>query len=653
MLGISIGRIPTSFFVPGCQETSICTSWKYLWLDRICLVRPYKLDVDKFYMKNFLLFLGAVTALLCSCTILFSQSARSGVVRFTMDEVTDLFMPPDLHVDIDFEDANGNNVLEATESGIIKLRIKNTGGKADQIKISVLPEAPYKNLSLAQTEITTSLAKEESRTFSFPIDASIDVPTGRFRYKIKVQEPLGFDIDAVLVLPTFEYQRARLKVQGVAIVDAGLGLKAINNNPDGKVQRGEVVKAFIAIQNIGRGPATGITYKIVSTDPNVMLLSDTGVAKSVSGRLNPMNVGQDESVSVRLSVNNNYSSTSKYLPVFIQVTEDKGYGNINTYNVPIPLGESPDAISIVDIDGDYNRLLAQQKVKVESSDNRISSSNIIRDISIAPSGYPLYANAIAIVLGAEENQYGVAPAPYARRDAELMASYFKSSLGIKPENVLVKTNSNITKNALEDIFNANYGHLKSMVTKGVTDVFVYYSGHGIPDFDSKGESDVYMFPYDARREYIRERGYSLNRLYSELNDLGAKSVTVILDACFSGSSRQSQTILAQNISNTKGVAWNDFSARPWETNPNFRLFTSSTGSETSLGNDQSQSGLFTYYLACGLQGDADLDSNGKITMTELVEFVTEKVQTAARKVRSSSQTPQFYGNSEFVIESIK
>lgn len=582
---------------------------------------------------------------------LYAQSAHSKVIRVSFDDVTELFMPPELHVDVNFTDANGNNVLEATESGKINLTIRNLGGKADNVKVSVLPEGDYSSLKLSKYEYVSSLASESVTDFSFPISASIDVPTGKFRYKIKVQEPLGFDIDAVLVLPTFEYQRAKLKVQGVSIIDAGRGLKALNNNPDGKVQRGEVVMASIALQNIGRGKASGITYKIESTDSNVMLLSDTGVAHSLSGNLTPMEVGQDEKVAIRLSVNNNYTSKSKYLPVYISVQEDKGYGNISSYNVPIPLGESPDAIQIVDIDGDYQQLLAQQKVSVESSDNRITSTSIIRDISIAPAGTPLFSNAVAVVLGAEENMYGVAPAPYAKRDAELMATYFKTSLGIK--NVFLKTNADLTKNALEDIFNANYGALKGLVDKGVTDVFVYYSGHGMPELDSNGYPDVYMFPYDARREYVKERGYSLNRLYSELNNLGAKSVTVILDACFSGSSRQSQTILAQNISNTKGVAWNDFSSRPWETNPNFRLFTSSTGSETSLGNDMSQSGLFTYYLACGMQGDADLDSNGKITMTELVVFVTEKVMEAAKKVRSSSQTPQFYGNSEFVIERIR
>ena len=93
--------------------------------------------------------------------------------------------------------------------------------------------------------------------------------------------------------------------------------------------------------------------------------------------------------------------------------------------------------------------------------------------------------------------------------------------------------------------------------------------------------------------------------------------------------------------------------RPWDTNPNFRVFTSSTEDQTSLGYDQSQSGLFTYFLATGLQGDADKDGDGIIKLNELVEYVTVNVTTESQKIRGGAQSPQFYGDGNFIIEKIK
>ena len=165
-----------------------------------------------------------------------------------------------------------------------------------------------------------------------------------------------------------------------------------------------------------------------------------------------------------------------------------------------------------------------------------------------------------------------------------------------------------------------------------------------------GGKDVFLIPYDVGKDWISEDGYSLNKLYKDLASLNAKSVTVILDACFSGSSRTSEVFQSQSIANQKFVIVDETDMeQPWLNNPSFRVFTSSRGDQTSQANDRTRSGRFTYYLAVGLQGDADTDANGKVTMQELVEFVTESVD----KETSGQQTPQFNGNADFVVEVIR
>lgn len=596
--------------------------------------------------------------LLCGIIAFFhynavAQSVTTKAITFSIEDVSDLFMPPELYVDIDFIDRNGNRILEALEDGCIRLTVSNKGGKSDAVSVFVQPDRKVTGLIFDKQTYFTSIMQNGKSVFEFPISADVDIPTDSVKFDIRVSEPMGYDIAATMILSTYEFQKSSMKVQGVSIYDYGKGLKALNGNPDGKMQKGEVVKAVVALQNVGSGEAKDVNYVITTTDPNIFLLTANGPAKELSGTLDDFLVGEAKDISFRLSANNNYSQKGRYLPVYISVREKAGFGNIDSCNVPISLGTAPEKPKIIEIKGEKDKLLAQQQTKVYSSSDRISSSIKIRDITLAPVGDPLYENAVAVVIGAEKNSYGVAPAPYAARDAKVIAEYFRTSLGIR--DVKLCTDEEVTGNALSDLFDRRFGRLSNVVVPGETDVFVFYSGHGIPDTDKEGKQDVFLFPYDARKELVRERGYSLNKLYADLNSLNAKSVTVILDACFSGSSRQTATFRTENISNAKGVRINlaNMSSHPWDTNPNFRVFTSSTGDQTSLGFDMSQSGLFTYFLALGLQGEADADSDGIIRMDELVDYVTGKVSAEAQKIRGEAQTPQFFGNTEMIIEKIK
>lgn len=598
--------------------------------------------------------LGFFLCLFLSSSISFSQSSDSKVVKFIFDESVDVFMPPELYVDIDFIDDNNNKILEANESGTIQMIIKNRGGNADKVKIdlSLDKDAQWMTFTTPFNNIITSIPSDSEKKIDISFRANRYVPTDSIKMRMKISEPLGYDIKAEMVLTTFELQKPLIKLQGVSIIDAGRGLRAMNGNPDGKLQRGEIVNAIVTIQNVGQNIAENVSYSISSRDPNVKIYGEEGVLSEIKGKLNNMEVGEIAEIAVRISPNNNYNGNSKYLPLYITVNESLGEMGLVSENIPIPIDQAPEKVKSVKVEPNVEKLMAMKKTQIVSSSDRISSKIKIRDISVAPLGEPLHKNAIAIVLGAEKNGYDIAPAPYAARDAEIMAKYFKNTLGI--QDVRVYTNENLTKAKLSDIFDAN-GELERAVSPGVTDVFVFYSGHGMPDESSEEGMDVYLLPYDGRKDMLKERCYSINKMYSCLNDLKAKSVTVILDACFSGSSRQSGNYAGVSIGNTKGVSIEieDLGVRPWETNPNFRLITSSSGEQTSLGFDQSQSGLFTYYLAIGMQGEADANNDGSITYEELFQYIKSNVSSTARQIRNGDQTPQFFGEGSTVLQKMK
>lgn len=586
-------------------------------------------------MKTFCMFL----AMMMFPAALMAQSAITNTISFDLDEINELYMPPHLSVEMEFVDDNGNGLLEALEGARLRLKIANDGGTADRVQVKITPERSYKGLNVEKNEYITRVSKNSVEELIVPFSAALDVAEmDGVRYRINVHEPDGFDTKAVLQFSTQEYKKAKLHINGVDIVDAGRGTRASGGNPDGKIQCDEIANINVLLQNTGSGVANNVSYTIVSGDKNLILYTDAGRADRISGSLSDLMSAQTSEVRFRLGVNSNYVNKGQYLPVYMTVTEDKGFGDIASQIIPIPFNASAAEPEVVVVKPDRERTIVGPTI---TPDGPVRTT--IRDISVAPIGQRIYSNAVAVVIGSEKYEDTAIPrAPYAKRDAEVMSEYFKNTLGVG--NVILLTDEEVTGMELQKIFDSQRGRLSRLVQPGQTDVFVYYSGHGVPKADG---SDVQLIPYDVAKDWINDYGFSLNRMYDNLASLDAKSVTVILDACFSGGSRPSDMYKSESIANQK-LVMPDLNSmeQPWLDNPNFRVFTSSKGNQTSLGYDQSMSGLFTYFLAIGLQGDADKNADNKVTMNELVEFVTANVE----KESLGSQTPQFYGNSDFIIE---
>jgi hypothetical protein len=287
--------------------------------------------------------------------------------------------------------------------------------------------------------------------------------------------------------------------------------------------------------------------------------------------------------------------------------------------------------------------LKKQVARFEYTSNKITANvGVVIDISQTAPSKTSRPNAVAVLIGVEKYNF-FAPAPFAANDVKIFENYCKNVLGIS--KVFTYTNSEVSGFFFESTFNPDFGELQKAVVKGQTEVFVFYSGHGFP---SKNGENVFLFPADGRLEMLETQGYDLNKFYRNLNALNAKSVTVFIDACFSGVSRSSESIGSQNLVAMKGVLIKPKVENPWENNPNFTVFSSSAFEETSLGFDLSQTGLFTYYLCAGLQGKADNDGNKQITTGELADYIEKNVKATSQKIRGL-QSPRFFGSRNIVL----
>ncbi len=237
-------------------------------------------------------------------------------------------------------------------------------------------------------------------------------------------------------------------------------------------------------------------------------------------------------------------------------------------------------------------------------------------------------NAVAVVIGISHyRNRDIPPVSYAASGAKLVREYFIKSFGVDKKRIIFAVDQDASLSGFRKIFGEQ---LKNYIVPGKSDVYVYYQGHGVPDPESK---EAYFVPYDCDPSYAKSTGYSLKEFYSNLSKLRARSVTVILDACFSGSSAGGT--LLKNISPLYIEVKNPVVAMN-----NAMIFTSSTGEQVSCWFPQKGQSLFTYYFLKGLTGRADSDKDGAVTAGEMEEYLTHNVPAEARYLNNREQTPK-------------
>ncbi len=160
------------------------------------------------------------------------------------------------------------------------------------------------------------------------------------------------------------------------------------------------------------------------------------------------------------------------------------------------------------------------------------------------------------------------------------------------------------------------------VYKGEAKAVFYYAGHGKPDEASK---KAYLLPVDGYGSDF-STGYSLKDLYALLGEAPSAGVTVFLDACFSGATRDGRM-----MATARGVA---IKAKPETLQGKLVVFSATQGDETAYPYTKNGHGMFTYYLLKKIQ-----QTKGEVTLGELSDYVTDSVVKKSIVVNGKLQTP--------------
>ena len=215
-------------------------------------------------------------------------------------------------------------------------------------------------------------------------------------------------------------------------------------------------------------------------------------------------------------------------------------------------------------------------------------------------------------------------------DADGIKQYFMQAKGIKQGNIIYLKDA--TAAQLLGTFgddNSHKGKLFNWVKPEVSNVYVYYVGHGVPGGE---EGNAYLVPTDADSQTIQFSGYPLSTLYGNLGKLPAKSVTVILEACFSGASQ------AGNLfSKSSPIV-----IRPTKTMipENVKVISAGAVDQMASWEQDNSHGLFTKYFLKAMSGEGDKNNDGKVSDTELKTYLGETMTYFARRYYGRNQNVQ-------------
>jgi hypothetical protein len=285
------------------------------------------------------------------------------------------------------------------------------------------------------------------------------------------------------------------------------------------------------------------------------------------------------------------------------------------------------AIIATDINGNTDTKVISVKREVVGSEVKFAALNPAQ-VKRQPE-----RDAVAVIIGIADYK-NLPRADYANDDARVFYDYAIRALGVKPENIRLLVDADADDIGIYQAFKT---WLPSRVRAG-TDVYVYYSGHGLPTADGQG---LYLLPQRAHRDFIDKTAITQAEINVAIQAAKPRSVTVFLDSCYSGQARSGETLIA--------------SARPVALKAEKQLFPDSFAVFSASQNDQISSsspdlkhGIFSYYLMRGMEGDADANRDGRITAGEMQAYLLEQVSRQAG-MQNRVQQPQLIGDANRVL----
>lgn len=505
--------------------------------------------------------------------------------------------PATLRGRVAWRDADGDGVVAPGETATVSLTLQNEGpGVARAVRGMLRIESPATGIT-APPAAAVTIPPGQSRTIDLRLTADAAQEANEIVAVARATEANGFDLQPALRLriPARAAGAPRLVVRATRIDDA---------SRDGRLAPRELADVTIRLANDGSAPSPPITVRLWRGRD---LFLAAGSRDTMS--LGAIAAGQDATIALSLYTNSRAAETGLRLEL-----ADSAGRVLARLPIELPVTGKPSGVLDVVVARDSSARDPGGRAILRSVD-------VERDL---PQAAARRRDAIAVILGVD--RYRALPvARFAERDAVLMRRYAVEALGVSDdvEHLYLRTGADVTGGEMRKLFGET-GWLARRVTEN-TDLVVYFAGHGAPDAARRAP---FLLPYDADPAFVTETGFALGALYDRLARLPARSITVILDACFTGLTRDGESLVRGTRPTVLSVE------HPALLRRQMSVITAARDAESAGDLPEAQHGLLTYWIARGLRGEADANGDRAITIAELGRFAEFGVrETAARQDR--------------------
>ncbi|HNQ67248.1 MAG TPA: WG repeat-containing protein [Bacteroidales bacterium] len=230
-------------------------------------------------------------------------------------------------------------------------------------------------------------------------------------------------------------------------------------------------------------------------------------------------------------------------------------------------------------------------------------------------------NTFAVVIGNEKykNEQQVI---YAENDALVFKEYLVKTLGMPENHIHLLLNATLG----EILGEIEWLKKTAKAFEGEAKLVFYYAGHGMPEAET---NEAYILPVDGSSSNSRT-GIKLSLLYNELAEYPTLSTVIILDACFSGASRDGMLASGRG---TRIVPKDNM------VTGNMIVLSAASGSQIANPYEEKSHGLFTYYLLSQLR-----KTKGDLSYGDLIDYLKTNVKRTAIEKNKEQEPVVIYSN---------
>ena len=522
------------------------------------------------------------------CSNILAQSNVSAPMDFYIEKEV---VPAVLNIvpgTLQFVDQDNNNVIDANEKCQIRFQVVNSG-RGDGYGCVARTTFTGNTQGVSISDLRLPIIPAGSKQWvEIPIIADASTQTGEIALNIVVDEPNGFGTEKI----ESTIGTHKLKTPFINVVSY-----KVHGAASGTLERRKPFSLQVIVQNTDQGTAENIKVGITIPD-NVNRIG--GELEHVT--IASLQAGESRTFEYELIAN---QEAAEHMDIQIALSEKQGK-YANSADIPLQFGQH--------IGSSIAMTLERKDYDVEIERARL--------ISVVDENIPVSSkkntNTFVVII-ANENYQSVADVPFALNDGNIFREYCLKTLGIPDKQI--KYVQNATGNQIKQ----QVGWLQTIcdVFGENAQIIFYYSGHGIPDENNR---TAYLLPVDGLGTDVTT-GYKLDNLYTSLGNIPSKNVTVFMDACFSGNTRNDGK---EMLVAAKGVA---IKARSGMPQGNMVVFSAAQGDEAAYPDYEEKHGMFTYYLLKQLQ-----DTEGNVTLQELGEYIIDNVRKKSA-INGKLQTP--------------